>query len=63
MNSPMRAKSQLTLAFTLIGVGLIGFYVVSHSPRFDEFRAVDIVLLLATGLCLGVALSALLRRR
>ena len=63
MNSPMKSKNQLTQVFTLIGIGLIGFYVVTRGPRFDQFRTVDIVLLLATGLCFGVALSALLRRR
>ena len=59
----MNSRQQLTQVFTLTGVGLIAFYVVAHSPRFDQFRAVDIVLLLATGLCFGVALSTLLRRR
>lgn len=63
MNSPMKSKTQLTQVFTLIGIGLISFYVVAHGPRFHQFRAVDIVLLLATGLCFGVALCSLLRRR
>jgi len=59
----MKSPNRLAQAFILIGTGLIGFYVVAHGPRFDQFRAVDIVLLLATGLCFGVALSLLLRRR
>ena len=63
LNSPMNSKHQLTQAFTLTGIGLIAFYVVAHSSRFDQFRVVDIVLLLSTGLCFGVALSTLLRRR
>ena len=56
-------KNPLTQAFTLIGAGLIGFYRVAQSPRFDQFRTLDIVQLLATGLCFGVALSLLVRRR
>jgi hypothetical protein len=46
----------------LIAIGLLAFYTVAHGPRFDQFRVVDIVLLVATGLCFGVALSLLLSR-
>jgi lipopolysaccharide export LptBFGC system permease protein LptF len=62
MNLPNKSKAKLTQAFTLITFGLVGFYVASHSPRFDQFRAVDIVLLMSAGMCFGVALSLLLRR-
>jgi hypothetical protein len=62
MNLPHKSKTKLTQAFTLITLGLVGFYVASHSPRFDQFRAVDIVLLMSAGMCFGVALSLLLRR-
>ena len=43
-------KNKLTQAFTLIAMGLIAFYVATRSPSFDQFRAVDVVLLLAAGL-------------
>lgn len=46
----------------LIAIGLLAYYTVAHGPRFDQFRAVDIVLLVATGLCFGVALTLLLNR-
>jgi len=62
VNSPTKPTNRLTQALSLIAIGLVGFYVVAHGPRFDQFRAVDIVLLLSVGLCFGVALSALVRR-
>jgi len=58
----MKSKN-LTKALPLIVVALIALYTVIHSPRFVQFRAVDVVLLLAVGLCLGVALSLLLLRQ
>ena len=58
----MKSKN-LTTALPLIAVALIAFYAVFQSPRFALFRAVDVVLLLAVGLCLGVALSLLLLRQ
>jgi hypothetical protein len=30
-----------------------------HQPRFESFRNVDVLQLLASGMCFGVALSAL----
>ena len=53
MNPVLNSRLQLTQAFTLIGVGLISFYTVAHGPGFDRFRVVDIVLLVATGMCFG----------
>ena len=63
VNSPTKPTNRVTRALPLIAIGLVNFYVVAHGPRFDQFRAVDIVLLLSVGLCFGVALSALLGRR
>ncbi len=62
MSPPTKPKSQLNQVIMLIAISLFTFYTVAHGPRFDQFRAVDIVLLLSTGLCLGVALSTLVRR-
>lgn len=44
----------------LILIGSIGFLNLSHHPRFQAFHTVDILQLLATGVCYGVALAALL---
>jgi hypothetical protein len=46
----------------LVAIGLVAYYTAAHGPRFYQFRAVDIVLLVSTGLCFGVALSKLVRR-
>lgn len=34
-----------------IAPGLIALYTVSNGLHFDQFRAIDILLLLAVGLC------------
>ena len=55
-------KNPITQVVILIGAALIAFWIPAHGPRFDQFRVVDIVALMASGMCIGVALSALLRR-
>ena len=62
MNQPTKARSQLTQMIVLIAIGLVALYAVMHSPRFEQFRTVDVVLLVAAGLCFGVAFSLLLSR-
>jgi hypothetical protein len=41
-----------------IVIGSIGFSNIARQPRFAAFHTVDIVQLLASGMCLGVALTA-----
>jgi hypothetical protein len=41
----------------LIVVGSIGFLNLSQRPRFQAFHTVDVLQLLATGVCYGVALA------
>jgi len=43
-------------------VGLIGFMTLTRNPRFETFHTVDVLQLLASGMCFGVALMALLGR-
>lgn len=50
-------------AFPILFVGLIGFMNVARNPRFDAFHTVDILQLAATGVCLGLFLSAFLPAR
>ena len=40
-------------------IGLVGLMNLVHQPRFETFRNVDVLQLLASGMCFGVALSAL----
>jgi len=42
-----------------LAVGLIGFYNLMQRPRFADIHTVDVVQLLASGMCFGVALAAL----
>jgi hypothetical protein len=41
-------------------VGLIGLFALMQRPRFASYYTVDVVQLLATGMCFGVALAALI---
>jgi len=43
--------------FVPIMVGLIGVFMVSRNQRFELFHTVDILQLLASGMCFGVALT------
>jgi hypothetical protein len=45
--------------FVPIFIGSIGFVNLMHQPRFETYRTVDVVQLLGTGACHGVALVAL----
>jgi len=40
-------------------VGLIGFFALMQRPRFADIHTVDVIQLLASGMCFGVALAAL----
>jgi hypothetical protein len=41
-------------------IGLAGFYRVTQSPSFGLYRAVDIVQLLASGVCFGASLVGII---
>ena len=50
----MRNRRQMVSgAVVLVTVGLIGLYNVTSKPRFDTFQTVDVVQLIATGMCVG----------
>jgi hypothetical protein len=42
-----------------LSIGLIGLANVMHHPRFESIRSVDVLQLLASGMCFGVALAFL----
>ena len=46
--------------FIPIIIGSAGLMNLMHQPRFETYRTVDVVQLLGTGLCYGVALVALI---
>lgn len=54
-----RNPSYQPLVVPLI-VGSIGFINLAQRPRFASYHNVDVLQLLATGMCFGVALSALI---
>ena len=59
-NHRMRSSKTLTSAIVVpLIVGIIGLANLSHNPRFDAFHTVDILQLIGSGMCFGVALSAL----
>lgn len=45
--------------FVPVSVGLIGLYNVASKPRFETFQSVDVVQLIASGMCFGAALVVL----
>lgn len=61
----MRARTTSASIFILIVIGSIGLFELMQRPRFQAFHTVDVLQLLATGMCYGLALAgifALLRK-
>lgn len=54
-----RRRKPLASAFMLLFIGLIPFFNVTQKPRFQAFHNVDVLQLIATGMCFGVALTLL----
>jgi hypothetical protein len=56
----MYNRKSLTSAIAVpLIIGLVGLMNLAHQPRFASYRNVDVVQLLASGMCFGVALVAL----
>ncbi len=55
-----RDKLFVPAIFVPVLVGTIGMVTLSRNPRFEMFHAVDVLQLLASGMCYGVALMALI---
>lgn len=55
-----RRKLFVPAIFVPVLLGTIGMVYVSRNPRFEMFRAVDVLQLVASGMCYGVALMALI---
>lgn len=57
---PIRRRSLSASIFVLIVIGSVGFFNLTERPRFQAFHTVDILQLLATGMCYGVALAGII---
>ncbi|HZL25288.1 MAG TPA: hypothetical protein VFC39_02025 [Acidobacteriaceae bacterium] len=51
-------RPMLTSAASALAIGLFGFFSVMERPRFAAYHNVDILQLLASGMCFGVALTS-----
>lgn len=56
----VRDKRAVVAIFVPVVIGMIGFFNLTRRPRFELFHTVDVLQLLATGMCFGIALAALL---
>lgn len=41
-------------------IGIVGLSMMMRNPRFEQIHTVDVLQLLASGMCFGVALTAFL---
>ena len=55
-----RTRSFISVVFIPIIIGSIGLFDLTKKPRFMSFHTVDVLQLLATGMCYGVALAGLI---
>jgi hypothetical protein len=60
MEQPRRRSSASTIVVALVA-GIIGLTTVSSRPRFSGYATVDVIQLVAAGLCFGVALVGIVR--
>jgi len=47
-------------AFVPLVIGLFGVFDLTQRPRFANFHSVDVIQLIASGMCFGIALTALI---
>ena len=60
-NPTMRTRKPLLSAvFIPVLIGCIGLSNTFRNPRFEAFHSVDVLQLIASGMCFGIALSALI---
>lgn len=56
----IRARTTSASILILIVIGSIGLFELMQRLRFQAFHAVDVLQLLATGMCYGVALAGII---
>jgi hypothetical protein len=60
MEQPRRKSAVSVIALVLV-VGIVGLTTVAGRPRFATYRTVDVLELLASGMCFGIAFTGILR--
>jgi len=60
MERSRRKTAIPTIAVSLV-VGIVGLTTVAGRPRFSGYATADVLELLASGMCFGLALAGLLR--
>ena len=60
MNNRRSATSKVFVPLFVAFMGVAAFSNMASSPRFATFQTIDVVRLLASGMCFGAALAALL---
>jgi len=59
MSGRRQTGAKILIPLFIAFLGLAPLVNVASSPRFSAFRAIDIVRLIASGVCFGAALTAL----
>jgi TctA family transporter len=60
MEQSRRKSAISTIAISLV-VGIVGLTTVTGRPRFSLYATVDVLQLLASGMCFGIALVGIVR--
>lgn len=55
-----RKRSNVAAVLVPLMIGLFGFFTLAQRQRFAAIHTVDVLQLLASGMCFGIALAALL---
>ncbi|MGC1910488.1 MAG: hypothetical protein WA660_01530 [Candidatus Acidiferrales bacterium] len=58
----METKPNTAAPFIVLCIGLIGLFNLTQRPRFEMYRTVDVLQLIASGMSFGVALILLMIR-
>ena len=57
----MNSRKTLTSAIVVpLIIGIVGLVTLMEKPRFAAFHSVDVLQLVGSGMCFGVALAALI---
>lgn len=56
----MENKRNMAAPFIVLFIGLVGLFSLTERPRFEMYRTVDVIQLIASGMCFGVALILLI---
>jgi hypothetical protein len=60
MNDRRNFAQRVFIPLFIAFMGLVAFTNMASSPRFATFRTIDVVRLVASGMCFGAALASLL---